>query len=477
MHQLAARVGIAFASPATQLSGVADTVYEEVAFGPMNLGLPRRRGDRADRRCARLPADRGARRPRPGPPLGRPAAAGGDRRAARPAAAPPGPRRADRPARSGRDGAGRRCARRPARATGPRSSSRSTRPTCWRGSARGSWCWTRGGSSLDGPAGDVLADPRLDRPGRAPPAAVRLERAAGGGATSARPADAPQEGARPMTELALDGGQLSLPGWRHAGARRGRPAHRGRASGSRWSARTAAARRPWCATSTDCCGPPPVASCMTAGTSPWRSGRRSLPRSVGLVFQDPDRQIFAGSVRSRGRVRAAQPGHARRRAAAAVDEALAAVGLDGRVAHQSVRPGHSRRKLLTIASVLAMRTPVVVLDEPTTGQDPRGVAIVRRAVDEAHAAGRTVIAISHDMGFVADAFDRVVVLRGRPGGARRDPGIGLRRAVLGGAALDLPRAAAASGHRRSTRPGRHADRLSAARGPVVDQPALATTTG
>jgi energy-coupling factor transport system ATP-binding protein len=40
MHQLAARVGIAFASPATQLSGVAGTVYEEVAFGPMNLGLP-----------------------------------------------------------------------------------------------------------------------------------------------------------------------------------------------------------------------------------------------------------------------------------------------------------------------------------------------------------------------------------------------------------------------------------------------------
>jgi energy-coupling factor transporter ATP-binding protein EcfA2 len=41
MHQLAARVGIAFANPTTQLSGVAGTVYEEVAFGPMNLALPR----------------------------------------------------------------------------------------------------------------------------------------------------------------------------------------------------------------------------------------------------------------------------------------------------------------------------------------------------------------------------------------------------------------------------------------------------
>ena len=41
IHDLAGRVGIAFANPATQLSGVAGTVYEEVAFGPMNLGLPR----------------------------------------------------------------------------------------------------------------------------------------------------------------------------------------------------------------------------------------------------------------------------------------------------------------------------------------------------------------------------------------------------------------------------------------------------
>jgi energy-coupling factor transporter ATP-binding protein EcfA2 len=41
MHEVVGRVGIAFANPATQLSGVSGTVYEEVAFGPMNLGLPR----------------------------------------------------------------------------------------------------------------------------------------------------------------------------------------------------------------------------------------------------------------------------------------------------------------------------------------------------------------------------------------------------------------------------------------------------
>jgi len=61
--------------------------------------------------------------------------------------------------------------------------------------------------------------------------------------------------------------------------------------------------------------------------------------------------------------------------------------------------------------VLAMRTPVLVLDEPTTGQDVRGVELVRSVIDAVAAEGRTVIAISHDMRFVAEAFERVVVLR------------------------------------------------------------------
>jgi energy-coupling factor transport system ATP-binding protein len=73
--------------------------------------------------------------------------------------------------------------------------------------------------------------------------------------------------------------------------------------------------------------------------------------------------------------------------------------------------GYSRRKLLALASVLAMRTPVLILDEPTTGQDARGVARVQDVVARAAAEGRTVIAISHDMRFVAECFRRVVVMR------------------------------------------------------------------
>ena len=72
----------------------------------------------------------------------------------------------------------------------------------------------------------------------------------------------------------------------------------------------------------------------------------------------------------------------------------------------------SDRKLVALASVLAMDPAVLVLDEPTTGQDGPGIARVGAIVDAWAAAGRTVVAITHDMEFAARHFGRIVVLRG-----------------------------------------------------------------
>lgn len=135
-----------------------------------------------------------------------------------------------------------------------------------------------------------------------------------------------------------------------------------------------------------------------------------LARQVGLVFQDPDRQIFAGSVRSEVEFGPRNVGLSDEPLRAAVAEAMAAVGLEGQEDANPYDLGDTRRKLLAIASVLAMETPVLILDEPTTGQDARGVERVRAAIRAAHAAGRTIIAISHDMRFVVENFDRVVVM-------------------------------------------------------------------
>ena len=71
----------------------------------------------------------------------------------------------------------------------------------------------------------------------------------------------------------------------------------------------------------------------------------------------------------------------------------------------------STRKLVGLASVLATDPAAVVLDEPTTGQDGPGVARVGRIIDALQAAGKSVVAITHDMEFAAAHFERIVVMR------------------------------------------------------------------
>jgi energy-coupling factor transport system ATP-binding protein len=142
-------------------------------------------------------------------------------------------------------------------------------------------------------------------------------------------------------------------------------------------------------------------------------GRRhvaELARTVAIAFQNPDRQIFAGKVRDEvafGPRNLGQRGDALEQR---VNAALVAVGLDGHADANPYDLGYSRRKLLSLASVLAMRTPMVVLDEPTTGQDSRGVQRVEAIVRDLTTAGTTTVVISHDMRFVAETSRRVIVL-------------------------------------------------------------------
>ncbi len=142
-------------------------------------------------------------------------------------------------------------------------------------------------------------------------------------------------------------------------------------------------------------------------------GRRhvaELAREVGLAFQNPDRQIFAGRVADEV---AFGPRNLGMRGAAldrAVDAALDRVGLTEARNANPYDLGLSRRRLLGIASILAMETSIVVLDEPTSGQDARGIATLRNVVASLAAEGRTLIAVSHDLGFVGDAFPRTIAL-------------------------------------------------------------------
>jgi energy-coupling factor transport system ATP-binding protein len=143
------------------------------------------------------------------------------------------------------------------------------------------------------------------------------------------------------------------------------------------------------------------------------AGRRvaDLAATVGVVFQNPDRQIFAGKVRAEVAFGPRILGRPDADVRIAVGSALEAVGLTGLETTNPYDLGYSRRKLLSLAAILAMETPVLVLDEPTTGQDARGVARIQTVIRDVVGAGRTVIAVSHDMRFVAETFERIVVMR------------------------------------------------------------------
>jgi energy-coupling factor transport system ATP-binding protein len=137
-----------------------------------------------------------------------------------------------------------------------------------------------------------------------------------------------------------------------------------------------------------------------------------LSRIVALAFQDPESQIFGRSVRAEVEFGPRNVGLRDEALRASVGAALQATGLDHEADTNPFDLGPARRKLLTLAAIVAMRTPIVVFDEPTTGQDLRGMARIEGLISGLAAEGRTVIAISHDVRFVAEQFERVVALRG-----------------------------------------------------------------
>ncbi len=135
-----------------------------------------------------------------------------------------------------------------------------------------------------------------------------------------------------------------------------------------------------------------------------------LAAQIGYVFQNPDDQLFQPTV---AREVAFGPRNLRwpaERAAAATAAALEAAGLSAVAERHPYDLAPSERKRVALAAVLAMETPILVLDEPTTGQDYTGVARIGAIVDDLTAHGRTLITVTHDLDFCAEHFARVIVM-------------------------------------------------------------------
>ena len=165
----------------------------------------------------------------------------------------------------------------------------------------------------------------------------------------------------------------------------------------------------------------------------------SLAGQVGYVFQNPDDQIFKYKVIDEVMFGPLNIGMPKEKAKEKAMEALALTELTSYAGENPYDLELSQRKLVAIASVLAMDTDVIILDEPTIAQDYRGKEIIRNIIASLSEQGKLVLAILHDMDFVAQCFSRVVVLAHGQLLADGTPSeVFVQEDVLKKAALDMP---------------------------------------
>lgn len=137
-----------------------------------------------------------------------------------------------------------------------------------------------------------------------------------------------------------------------------------------------------------------------------------LSKTVGYVFQNPNHQIFCKSVMEELEVGPNNFGMSEEEKRASIQRAIELLDLTPMLEEHPLMLDYTSKKILTIASVLTFRPKVFIMDEPTGGLDEGGRALLRRTIRTLREAGHTVLMISHDMDFVAETMDRVIVMTG-----------------------------------------------------------------
>ena len=136
-----------------------------------------------------------------------------------------------------------------------------------------------------------------------------------------------------------------------------------------------------------------------------------LGRTVAYVFQNPDHQIFSEKVFDEVAFGLRQRGMSDRETKGFVEQALEAVGLTGFENEDPFSLTKSGRKRVAVASVLALKPDVLILDEPTTGLDYSEQRSMMEMIKGLNEQGCTIIFITHHMWIVAEYAHRVIVLK------------------------------------------------------------------
>lgn len=175
---------------------------------------------------------------------------------------------------------------------------------------------------------------------------------------------------------------------------------------------------------------PPRGSVRIAGLDPARADVGRLAARVGYVFQNPEHQFVTGSVRDELAHGLVVRGIGADEVAVRVDEMLTRFGLEEHADQHPFLLSGGQKRRLSVGTAMICRPNILVLDEPTYGQDRERAAELLGLLDALHADGTTVVLVTHDMQVVADHATRVIVLA--DGRITAD---GAPRAVLNDSAL------------------------------------------
>ncbi|MCW5953631.1 MAG: ABC transporter ATP-binding protein [Propionibacteriaceae bacterium] len=147
-----------------------------------------------------------------------------------------------------------------------------------------------------------------------------------------------------------------------------------------------------------------------AGPNPfaWRS--RDLLTRIGTVFQEPEHQFLGTTVREDLQLGPRALGLPEPEINTRVDELLERLRLTRLAGANPFTLSGGEKRRLSVASVLATRPQMLILDEPTFGQDARTWAELVTVLDDLLAAGRTLLAVTHDRAFISALGDAEIVL-------------------------------------------------------------------
>jgi ABC transporter. len=135
-----------------------------------------------------------------------------------------------------------------------------------------------------------------------------------------------------------------------------------------------------------------------------------ISRHVGYVFQNPDDQIFQSNIEKEIKYTLKANKVPEEEANKWFELAVELTGLKDFLEYNPYNMPLSIRKFITIASVIAYNPDVIIMDEPTAGQDLIGLKRLANIISTLKGLGKTIITITHDMEFVLDNFERVIVM-------------------------------------------------------------------